>query len=132
MLAKNNLWMISLQDKTKRFGLNLSNEIGRLAQGNIHGVKATDTIDFISKKEVPHDQKVTYANFDINYRPLKSEKYRVRLVVGGDKLSYDDDTGSPASSLLETKVIINSVISDAHKGARFMSCDLKDFFSQPP
>ena len=110
----------------------LSNELGRLAQGNIHGIKATDTIDFIHKNDVPRDRKVTYANFDINYRPLKSEKYRVRLVVGGDKLSYDEDAGSPAASLLETKVIINSVISDADKGAKFMSCDLKDFFLATP
>ena len=110
----------------------LSNELGRLAQGNVHGIKATDTIDFIHKKNIPSDRKVTYANFDINYRPLKSEKYRVRLVVGGDKLSYDDDAGSPAASLLETKVIINCVISNADKGAKFMSCDLNDFFLAIP
>jgi hypothetical protein len=110
----------------------LSNEIGRLAQGNIHGVKSTDTIDFIYKNQVPQDRKVTYANFDLSYRPLKTEKHRVRLVVGGDKLSYDDDSGSPAASLLETKVILNSVISDADLGARFMSCDLKDFFLATP
>jgi hypothetical protein len=50
--------------------------------------------------------------------------------VGGDKLSYDEDTGSPAASLLETKLMLNSVISDAAKGAKFMSMDLKDFFFQ--
>ena len=110
----------------------MSNELGRLAQGNKHGIKATDTIDFISKTEVPSDSKVTYANFRCDYRPLKSEKHRIRLVVGGDKLSYEDDSGSPAASLLETKVMVNSVISDAHKGARFMSCDLKDFFLATP
>ena len=110
----------------------MSNELGRLAQGNIHGVKATDTIDFIPHRDVPHGQAVTYASFDINYRPLKTEKYRIRLVVGGDKLDYNGDSGSPAASLLETKVMINSVLSDAHKGARFMSCDLKDFFLATP
>ena len=31
----------------------MSNELGRLAQGNIHGVKATDTIDFIFRKDIP-------------------------------------------------------------------------------
>ena len=36
----------------------------------------------------------------------------------------------PAASLLETKIVINSVISDAHKGARFMTADLKDYFLQ--
>ena len=30
--------------------------------------------------------------------------------------------------MLETKLLVNSVISNAHDGARFMSCDLKEFF----
>ena len=63
-----------------------------------------------------------------NYRPLKSEKHRVRLTVGGDKLTCDFDVASPAASILETKLLINSVISDAHKGARFLTLDIKDFF----
>ena len=105
----------------------MSNEIGRLAQGNKYGVKMTDTIDFIYSHEVPKAQQVTYAAFTCDYRPLKTETHRIRLVVGGDRLVYDEDAGAPAASLLETKIIINSVISDAHRGARFMSCDLKDF-----
>jgi hypothetical protein len=110
----------------------LSNELGRLANGNKHGVKATNTIEFISQRNVPSDRAVTYANFICDYRPLKSEKFRVRLVVGGDKLPYENDAGSPAASLLETKLLLNSVISDAHKGAKFMGCDLKDFFLATP
>ena len=110
----------------------MSNELGRLAQGNIHGVRATDTIDFIFKGDIPPGQAITYANFVCDYRPLKSELYRIRLVAGGDKLTYDGDAGAPAASLLETKLMINSVISDAKDGARFMSCDLKDFFLATP
>ena len=78
--------------------------------------------------DVPAGRDVTYASFRFDYRPLKSEKYRARMVVGGDRLSYNDDPGSPAASLIETKLLLNSVISDADKGARFMSADLKDFF----
>ena len=110
----------------------LSNELGRLAQG-IHGrVVATDTIDFIHRSEVPAGKKVTYANFICDFRPLKSEPYRVRLTVGGDRLPYDNDAGSPAAALLETKLVINSTISDAKKGARFMGADLKDYFLASP
>ena len=109
-----------------------SNEIGRLAQGNVHGVKSTDTMDFIFKHEVPAHKKITYANFVCDIRHLKDEPYRVRLVVGGDKLPYDDDAGSPAASILETKLLINSVISGAKQGARFLSMDLKDFFLASP
>jgi hypothetical protein len=110
----------------------LSNELGRLAQG-IHGrVVATDTIDFIQRSEVPTGKKVTYGNCICDYRPLKSEPYRVRLTVGGDKLPYDDDAGSPAASLLETKLLLNSTISDADRGARFLCADLKDHFLASP
>ena len=110
----------------------LSNEWGRLAQGNSHGVLPTDTIDFIHRTEVPKGRDVTYATFVLDYRPLKSEPHRVRITVGGDKLSYTADAGSPTANLLETKLLVNSTISDAHKGARFMSLDLKDFFLATP
>jgi hypothetical protein len=109
-----------------------SNEFGRLAQGNKYGVKATNTIDFIPKSAVPNDRKVTYGSFVCDYRPLKDDPYRIRLVVGGDKLDYPDDPASPAAGLLETKLLLNSVISDAAKGARFMSMDLKDHFLASP
>jgi hypothetical protein len=99
-----------------------------LAQGIDGRVVATDTIDLIDKSEVPANKTVTYGVCVCDYRPLKSEPYRVRLTVGGDKLPYDDDFGSPAASLLETKLIINSTISDARRGARFLSADLKDHF----
>ena len=110
-----------------------SNEWGRLARGNKYGIKFTNTIDFIPKSEVPPDRAVTYANFVCNYRPLKSEMYRVRVVVGGDRLPYDDDAASPAASLIETKILLNSVISDhATHNSKFFSADLKDFFLASP
>ena len=110
----------------------LGNELGRLAQGIGNRVIATDTIDFIHRSEVPTHKKVTYANFICDYRPLKEEPMRVRLTVGGDRLDYEADAGSPAASILETKLTINSVISDATQGARFMGADLKDFFLASP
>ena len=86
----------------------LSNEWGRLAQGNIYGVQATDTIEFITPEEIPKGKDITYASFVCDHRPLKTEPWRVRIVIGGDKLSYANDTGSPAASLLETNIFINS------------------------
>ena len=108
-----------------------SNEFGRLAQGNDFGIEGSDTIQFIAPHQAPTDRKVTYASFVCDYRPLKKEQYRVRFVVGGDNLSYDDDVGAPGASLLETKQLINNVIPDARKGARFLTCDIKDFFLLP-
>ena len=110
----------------------LSNEWGRLAQGNKHSVSATDTIEFIHKHEVTQGRDVTYATYVLDYRPLKSEPYKVRITVGGDRLSYENDSGSPAANLLETKVLLNSTISDASKGAKFMTADIKDYFLATP
>ena len=107
-------------------------ELGRLSQGIHNRTAATDTIVFIAKSDVPSDKKVTYGNFICDYRPLKSEKYRVRLTVGGDRLKYARDAGAPAESLLETKLIVNSTISDAHADARFMCAGLKEFFHATP
>ena len=98
----------------------LSNEWGRLANGNTNGVKGTQTIEFIPKNEVPNGRDVTYASFVCDHRPLKPEPFRVRIVVGGDKLSYDNDAGSPAASLVESKLILNSTISDAQRRAHFI------------
>ena len=122
-----------LQGPTKDiWKISLSNEWGRLAQGNKYGVTSTDTIEFIYHHEVPIDRDITYATFVLGYRPLKAEPHRVRITCGGDKLSYPLDAGSPAADMLETKILINSTISDAHKGARFMSTDIKDFFLASP
>ena len=110
----------------------LANELGQLTNG-VHGcVSATNTIRFILRFDIPSDRKITYANFICNYRHHKSEPYRVRLTVGGDQLDCPNDTSSPSASLLETKLLLNSTISDAHLGARFMIMDLKDFFLATP
>ena len=121
-----------LQQNPEIWGKALSNEWGWLAQGNDYGIIGTDTIEFILKSEVPHGRDVTYASFVCDKRPLKTEPFRVRIVVGGDRLSFDDDTGSPATDLLETKVLLNSTISDSDQGARFLSADLKDYFLGSP
>ena len=118
-------------DHAKRWNNALRNELGCLTQSNDAGVPHQDAMDLIFY-EMPNNTKVANANFVCDIHPPKSEPWRVHLVVGGDKLIYDNDAGSPAASLLETKLLINSVISDARKGARFMSLDLKDFFLKSP
>ena len=66
--------------------------------------------------------------FVCNYRPLKQEAYCIRITAGGDRLPYKEDAGSPATNLLETKILLNSTISDADKGTRFVSEDTKNHF----
>ncbi len=88
-------------------------------------------MNFIHKSNIPLDRKITYANFVCDLRPFKTELYRVRMTVGGEKLEYPYDTVSPIAALLDTKLIANSTISD-HKryGSKFCSFDIKDFFLQ--
>ena len=55
------------------------------------------------------------------------------MTISGDRLDYPDETSSPTASLIETKLLLNSVISD-HKlhNAKFCSIDIKDFFLTTP
>ena len=116
----------------------LANEIGRLAQGVGKRRKVdekiigTNTILFITKDQVPSGRKVTYANFVCDYRPLKTEQYRVRCTTGGDKLEYPGDASSPTISLIDTKLHLNSVISDAKTGARYLCIDIRNFYLGTP
>ena len=110
----------------------LANELGGLTNGVHVCVCATNTIRFILRSDIPSDRKITYSNFICDYRPHKSETYRIHLTVGGYCLDCPDNTYSPAASLLETKLLLNSTISDAHLGARFMTMDLKYFFLATP
>ena len=110
----------------------LNNELGRLSNGyKKNGICGTNTMQFIRKEDIPKHKKITYSNFVCDIRPLKKEYYRVRMTVGGDKLDYFEDTASPTATLLDSKLIVNSTISD-HKqyGSKFCSVDIKNFFLQ--
>ena len=112
----------------------LSNEWGRLAQGLSKTCLSTDcilgnnTIFFILPSQVPSSRKVTYANFVCTMRPGKSEPCRIHMTVGGDQLDAYQDVRSPAVGITDTKLHLNSTISDAKHGARYCTGDLKDFF----
>ena len=78
----------------------LSNKWGRTPQGNEYGIRGTNTLNFIPLYNVSKDRKVTYGSFVCNHQQLKVELWRVILVVGRDKISYESDTGSPIASML--------------------------------
>ena len=65
-----------------------------------------------------------------DYCPLKDGPYRVRLTIGGDKIPYYSDAGSPATSFLEEMFLFNSVVSIPR--ATFLSEDIKDYFLCSP
>ena len=114
----------------------LTNEWGRCMQGLkkqrtvSEQISGNDTMYFILPHQVPAGRTVTYANFVCTMRPGKAEIWRIRMTVGGNLLVAFQDVRSPAISLVDTKIHLNSVISDAHRGARYCTGDLKDFFLQ--
>ena len=54
------------------------------------------------------------------------------MTAGGDRLDYPHDPSSPAVSMFNAKLHINSTISDAKKGARYLVVDIKNFYLGTP
>eukprot|EP00804_Cyclotella_cryptica_P008217 CCRYP_015150-RC/>CCRYP_015150-RC protein AED:0.40 eAED:0.40 QI:0/0/0/1/0/0/2/0/208 len=107
-------------------------ELGRLAQGLPGTVAGTNTIVFISKADIPSDRwrDVTYGRIVANFCPEKDDPHRIRLTVGGNRINFPGDCGTPTANMLTTKVLLNSVVSTV--GARFMTIDIKDFYLNTP
>ena len=112
----------------------LTNEWGRCTHGLSKqrpastAIIGNSTMIFIKPSQVPPGRKVTYANFICTMRPGKSDPCRIRMTVGGDRLDAFQDVRSPAVGITDTKLHLNSVISDAKHGARYGTADVKDFF----
>jgi hypothetical protein len=54
------------------------------------------------------------------------------MTVGGNKLDYPGDASSPTVSMLDTKIHLNSTISDAKHGARHLGLDIKNYYLGTP
>ena len=123
------IWERSLANK---WGRVLAHGLG-ISRPTAKQVKGTRTVFFIKKAQVPKEHRVTYANFICNIRPQKTETHRFRsMTAGGDKLDYPGDTSSPAISMLVAKLHINSPISDAKNGARYLGLAIKNFYLGTP
>jgi hypothetical protein len=75
-------------------------------------------------------KNVTYTRICVNYRPEKEDPNRVRITVGGNRINYPFQCGTPTADMLLVKLLFNSIIST--KGAKFMSLDIKDFYLNTP
>ena len=109
-----------------------ANEFGRLAQGIGGRIKGTDTVKCMQKNQVPDERMkhVTHGQFICNVRSEKDEKNRTRCVVGGNRINYPGDVGTPTEDMLLAKIRFNSVIST--NNARFMTGDIKNFYLNTP
>ena len=111
----------------------MANKFGRLVQG-VGGciVNPTKTIFFISKDDVPRDRfkDVTYDKFVCVVRPQKAEPNRTRLMVGGNRVNYPGEVGTPTADMLLVKVMLNSAV--LMPNAKFMSIDIRNVYLNTP
>ena len=95
-------------------------------------VDGTYTLFFINKNNIPKNcqREVTYGRIVCDVREGKSDKKRTILTVGGNRINYTGDLGTPTACLLTVKILVNSVVSTA--GAEFMTLDIILLLSEHP
>ena len=100
---------------------------------NVHdALPISCTFMHVSRHTIPSNKKITHAKFVCDIKLFKTETHRVHLTVGGDKLTYNVYPRSPSISLLDLKIHLNSVISDARKGARYLTADIINYYLRNP
>eukprot|EP00804_Cyclotella_cryptica_P029606 CCRYP_017297-RA/>CCRYP_017297-RA protein AED:0.46 eAED:0.12 QI:0/-1/0/1/-1/1/1/0/186 len=106
-----------------------ANKFGCLVQGVGGWVEGTNTIEFISKSEVPSDRfkDVTYV---CSVCTEKKEPNGIRVTMGGNLIHHPKDMGTNTAKRLLIKIFLNSVIST--QGAHFISIDLANFYLMTP
>ena len=106
--------------------------MGFLSQGVHVLVEGTDTVFFIDKQYIPVDRwkDVTFGRVVADYHPDKSGPYCTRLTVGGDRVNYPGDCGTPTVSLTTVRLLLSITVSkiDAH----FITIDIKDYYLNTP
>jgi hypothetical protein len=106
------------------FEIGLSNELGRICQG-ICDISGTNTAFFVELASIPKDRKITYVKLVCDFKPNKTEKHRVRLTVGGNRLDYNGETATSTADITTFKILINSTLST--KDAKIMMMDIKNY-----
>jgi hypothetical protein len=66
----------------------------------------------------------------INYRQEKDDPNQTCLTVGGNRVNYPGDCGTPTVNMVTVKLHLNSVIST--KRACYCTIDLNDFYPMTP
>jgi hypothetical protein len=111
------------------FEICLSNELGQICEG-IWDIAGTNAAFFIDLKSIPKNRRITYGKLVCDFKPNKSEKYRVRLTVGGDRLDYRGDTATSTADITMFKILINSTLSTQEE--QIMMMDIKNYYLGTP
>ena len=97
------------------------NELGRLCQGIGKGnngrkkqrVARTETFKVIRYEDIPQDRhkEVCHTKLVCEVSLHKEEPDRTRITIGGNRIIYPVDVGTPTASIELIKLILNSVLS---------------------
>ena len=95
-------------------------------------IKGTDTFFVIRFENIPADRrsKITYTKVVCKVRPEKSDPNRTRITIGGNRITFPGNVGTPTASLELAKPVFNSVLS--RPGAKFTTFDIYNFYLQTP
>jgi hypothetical protein len=73
---------------------------------------------------------VTYSSFSCDLKPNKEEVNQTRLTMGGDRINYPDNGGTPTTDMILFKILINSILSTPN--VKCLMMDIKDFYLRTP
>jgi len=117
-----------------------ANELGRLCQGIGRGnqgpknqrVAGTNTFRLIPYNAIPKDRRneITFTKVVCSVRPDKADPNRTRITIGGNRINYPHDVGTPTGSLELLKPLINSILLTPN--AKFASFDVNFFNLNTP
>ena len=71
-------------------------------------------------------QKVRLQPHSMQHQTTEERNHRVRLSVGGDKLTYDVPVSTPTADLIVAKIYWNSILSTPY--GKYLIMDFKTFY----
>jgi hypothetical protein len=93
-------------------------------------VTGTDTMKFIDPNIITGNIEFTYMSLVCAYRPEKPKPFRVRAVVGGDRLTFDGNCSTKTAAIDTVKLHLNHTISTPD--GLYATTDVKDIYLNTP
>ena len=85
-------------------------------------IKGTNTLFAIHRHNVPTNKTADHTRMVADFPPQKPDPHRIRITVGGSKISVDYNIGTLTADLSTAKILINKTLST--HGARWDGFDL--------
>ena len=74
-------------------------------------VKGTNTMFVIHRRNVPAHKTAAHVQMVADFRPQKPDPHRIRITIGGSKITVEYDVSTPTADLSTAKILINSTFS---------------------